>query len=97
MELRNATYIHPNMRGKTVGMSPKNAAAVALGRKGGYARAANLTKQERSEAARKAVTARWSKTDKALKELSERADRIDSGVTELVKANRKRRKKGLTP
>jgi hypothetical protein len=41
----------------------KNPAAVALGRKGGKkggpARAANLTKEELSESARKAVMARW--------------------------------------
>ena len=43
----------------------KNQAAVALGRKGGIkggpARAAKLTPQQRSESARKAVQARWSK------------------------------------
>ena len=43
----------------------KNPAAVALGRlgglKGGKARAANMTAEERSEAARKAAQARWKK------------------------------------
>jgi hypothetical protein len=43
----------------------KNPAAVALGRKGGKkggpARAAKLTPEQRSESARKAVQARWSK------------------------------------
>jgi thiamine pyrophosphate-dependent acetolactate synthase large subunit-like protein len=43
----------------------KNAAAVALGRKGGKkggpARAAKLTPEQCSESARKAVQARWSK------------------------------------
>ena len=43
----------------------KNAAAVALGRKGGRkggpARAAKLTPEQRSESARKAVQARWAK------------------------------------
>lgn len=43
----------------------KNPAAVALGRlgglKGGKARAAKLTKEQRSEIARKAAQARWSK------------------------------------
>ena len=43
----------------------KNPAAVALGRlggkKGGPARAAKLTKEQRSEIARKAARARWSK------------------------------------
>lgn len=41
----------------------KNPAAVALGRKGGLkggpARAAKLTAEERSESARQAVLARW--------------------------------------
>lgn len=43
----------------------KDPAAVALGRKGGLkggkARAAKMTPEERSEAARKAVKARWAK------------------------------------
>jgi len=43
----------------------KNPAAVALGRlggkKGGAARAASLTKKERSEIASKAAKARWAK------------------------------------
>jgi hypothetical protein len=43
----------------------KDPAAVALGRKGGKkggpARAANLTPKQRSESARKAVQARWAK------------------------------------
>jgi hypothetical protein len=55
-------------------MSPKNAAAVALGRKGGRARAAKLSPEERSEAARRAVTARWQKTlDQLEKKIAQRA------------------------
>ena len=46
----------------------KNPAAVALGRlggkKGGKARAAKLTKEQRSEIARKAARARWSSQTK---------------------------------
>jgi len=42
----------------------KDAAAVALGKKGGTATAKNRTKAERSEAARKAVLARWGKKAK---------------------------------
>ncbi len=46
-------------------MARKNAAAVALGRKGGKkggpARAAKLTPEQRNESARKAVRARWAK------------------------------------
>jgi hypothetical protein len=39
----------------------KNPHAVALGRKGGKARAKSLSSQERTEGARKAVLARWAK------------------------------------
>ncbi len=39
----------------------KNKAAVALGRQGGKARAAKITTQQRTDAARKAAEARWSK------------------------------------
>ena len=46
----------------------KDPAAVALGRKGGRkggpARAANMTPEQRSESARTAVTARWAKLKK---------------------------------
>ena len=45
----------------------KNAAAVELGRrgglKGGPARAAKLSSEQRSESARKAAAARWAKRD----------------------------------
>lgn len=48
--------------------SKKNPAAVALGRrggkKGGPARAAKLTPEQRSESARNAVRARWAKAQK---------------------------------
>jgi hypothetical protein len=47
----------------------KNPFAVALGRKGGLkggpARAAKMTPEERSESARKAVLARWEKAKNA--------------------------------
>ena len=39
----------------------KNKYAVALGRKGGKARALKLTQEQRSDGARKAVRARWDK------------------------------------
>jgi len=39
----------------------KNAAAVALGRMGGKARAASLGKRKRAEIARKAARSRWGK------------------------------------
>jgi hypothetical protein len=42
-------------------MGKKNPHAVALGRKGGKARAAKLTKQELSQQGRNAVLVRWAK------------------------------------
>lgn len=39
----------------------KNPAAVALGKRGGAARAASLGKKKRSEIAKRAAKARWSK------------------------------------
>ena len=49
----------------------KNPYAVALGRrgglKGGPARAASMTAEERSESARKAVEARWARVKRAKK------------------------------
>jgi hypothetical protein len=42
----------------------KDANAVALGRKGGKARLLKLTPEQRSDLARKAVTARWAKAKK---------------------------------
>jgi hypothetical protein len=48
---------------QTEGAGGKNPLAVALGRlgglKGGHARAATMTKKERSESAKKAANARW--------------------------------------
>ena len=41
----------------------KNPAAVELGRKGGAARAAKLSKKRRAEIAKKAATARWGSKD----------------------------------
>jgi hypothetical protein len=39
----------------------KDAAAASLGKRGGSARARNLTPEERAEGARKAATSRWQK------------------------------------
>ena len=46
--------------------------AEEMGRKGGKARAAGMTKEERSEAARAAVTARWAKVKKAAKKAAKK-------------------------
>lgn len=43
-------------------IEPRNESAAAeLGRRGGHARAANLSKRKRAEIAKKAATARWEK------------------------------------
>lgn len=51
-------------------MRKKDPNAVALGRKGGLkggpARAASMTPEQRTEAARKAGKARWAKREKAI-------------------------------
>jgi hypothetical protein len=52
----------------------KNPNAVALGKKGGKARAERMSPEERSESARKAVVARWEKVKKkAVEAMRERA------------------------
>jgi hypothetical protein len=45
-------------------MKRKNPAAVELGRKGGKARVAKMSKEELKEAARRAAQARWAKAKK---------------------------------
>jgi serine protease inhibitor len=49
---------------------------VKEGRRGGKARAANLTQQERSDSARKAVEARWAKERAQSKALREDAQKL---------------------
>ena len=65
----------------------KNPAAVALGRKGGKkggpARAAKLTPKQRSESARKAVQARWTKAK--AKPTTSTVDTSDKAVLNLLK------------
>jgi hypothetical protein len=56
-------------------VTPKNRAAVALGRRGGKARAQNQTVEERIESARRAAQARWAKSEK----------RIDASLKEMKK------------
>lgn len=58
----------PERSSKSGSGARKNPAAVALGRlggkKGGRARAAKLTSEQRSEIARRAAVARWGRRDK---------------------------------
>ena len=67
----------------------KYPAAVALGRrggkKGGPARAAKLTPQQRSESARKAVQARWAKAKQAAGAATSMVDTSDDTVLALLK------------
>jgi hypothetical protein len=65
-------------------MSPKNPAAVSLGRKGGQARAKNLSPQERSE-----VEARWAKAEK---EMSDSHRELDSAMQKLDRVRAKQKK-----
>ncbi|GFO82716.1 MAG: hypothetical protein A49_23430 [Methyloceanibacter sp.] len=44
-------------------MPEKDPAAAAMGKKGGKARAASLTAEQRAEIAREAASARWKKDD----------------------------------
>jgi hypothetical protein len=65
----------------------KDPAAVALGRKGGKkggpARAAKLTPKQRSESARKAVQARWTKAKE--RSTTSTMDTSDKAVLSLLK------------
>ena len=66
----NAVHVMRIATGEvTETLKPKDAAAVALGKrggaKGGKARAAKMTKKQRSEAAKKAVRARWTPKEDA--------------------------------
>lgn len=64
-------------------MSPKNPAAVSLGRRGGKARVENQTPEQRIESARAAAKARWAKA-------RELADEITKGTKALLKTAQKR-------
>jgi hypothetical protein len=57
--MRIATSEEPEGYGRPPESEGKDPAAVALGRKGGQARAAALGKRKRAQIARKAARARW--------------------------------------
>jgi hypothetical protein len=86
-------------------MTPKNAAAVALGRRGGKARVASQTPEQRKASARLAAQARWAehkrltkKIDKGLDRLERNTTRMEGKMEDLTKLNRtntrKRKKAG---
>jgi hypothetical protein len=64
-------------------MPTKNAAAVALGRRGGQATARSRTPEERQAAALKAIEARWAKQRKLV-------DQITAGTKALLRTAKKR-------
>ena len=66
-------------------MTPKNPAAVALGRRGGKARVQNQTPEQRIESAIRAANARWKKNDK----LGELVEEITEGTKALLAKTRK--------
>jgi len=55
----NAVKVMRIATGEDEDEQPKESAAAELGRKGGQARAASLSKKQRSEIARKAAAKRW--------------------------------------
>ena len=57
--MRIATGEEPEDYGRAPESEGKNAAAVALGRMGGKARAAGLSARKRKEIAKKAAASRW--------------------------------------
>ena len=60
-----------------------------LGKKGGKARAQNMTREERAEAARKAVQARWKKQDERLQTV---VDEITVGTKALIRRQKRQAK-----
>jgi len=62
--LRTAVHPWTSFSGKNDVMTPKNPAAVELGREGGKATARKLTAEQRKESARRAAQARWAKSKK---------------------------------
>jgi hypothetical protein len=74
-------------------MSPKNPAAVALGRRGGKARVRNQTAEQRSESARRAADARWekqkTKLSEVVSEITEGTKRLEATVAARAKKKEK--------
>jgi hypothetical protein len=90
--LRTAKNECMKSHGKRLLMTTKNAAAVALGRKGGKARAEKLTPEQRSESARKAVEARWAKLRALTKDIDERSKKLLKAVQASARKARKKAK-----
>lgn len=68
-----------------------------LGKKGGKARAKNMTAQQRKEAARKAVEARWARTKKKIDSLTEQTQTLERKVKANSEAREAKQKKTNPP
>lgn len=75
-------------------MSPKNPAAVALGRRGGRARVRNQTPEQRRESARNAAVARWAREKAELREVTaeilEGTKRLEAKIAARTKAKKEK-------
>ena len=77
-------------------MSPKDPAAVSLGRKGGKARVRNQSAEERTQSAKRAADARWAKTKALVDQITEGSKALLSDMEKnarLRKAKLKKAKK----
>ena len=69
-------------------MTPKNPAAVALGRRGGKATASSRSPEQRTESARRAANARWAKLKNLVADITERSKALEKKA--LAKATKKK-------
>ncbi len=95
-QLRTASHESVNSCDRNVAVTPKNPAAVALGRRGGKARVQNQTLEQRIESARHAAQARWAQNEKridaSLKEMKDGFAKLDA--KQKARAKRAKVKQG---
>jgi hypothetical protein len=95
--LPTATNSFAKLCDKSDAMARKDPAAVALGRRGGQARAKNMSAKERQEAARKAVEARWARTKKKIDSLTEQTQTLERKAKMNSEAREVKQKKTNPP
>jgi hypothetical protein len=78
-------------------MTPKNAAAVALGRRGGNATAKSLTAAQRKSSARRAAEARWAQEKAELKTLVGKITAGTKRLEEMIAARTRKAKRKKAP
>jgi hypothetical protein len=71
-------------------MTPKNRAAVELGRRGGKATAQKLTPEQRKESARHAAEARWAKLKELVGDINQRSKKLEAAVLRREKARKEK-------